>query len=617
MKKQTLIRNVPLTLVCGLILSASVFAQVRTWGRNSNVQIGDGTTIDRSSPTLTAPALVDIINIHGGEAHTLAVRANGTVLSWGYNFHGELGNGTTNTTGCYCNPTPGVVPSLTNVVAVSGGLNHSLALKSDGTVWAWGSNANGSLGDGTTTPRLTPVQVGVRVLDFNNIIAIDAGTFHNIALKSDGTVWVWGDNIFGQIGDGTSGVGDNRKSPVQVTALSNSILAVSAGRHHSMALTKTGGRIYAWGGNDRGQIGNGASDGFLSSPLLVPNIREVAQIQAGYQHSVALRTNGTVSVWGRNDYGQIGNGAVTSLGCMCIPTPRQNSTLNGITAIRAENSDHTLARKKNGSIWAWGLNFNGQIGNGTTNTAPPYAVLTPVQSSVGTGSVTFGTGGHHSLLSVPRIFTSVGTNIISRLDNGYVRFNNVTRAGDTTIAAIDPAIVGLPVPAGLTIAENEQAYNISTTATTAGSDILVCLNVSTEYDQSEFSKFRLLHGEGNALVDRTQSKNYQTREICAQVTSLSPFVFAKSLVSTAAQVSVSGRVLTERGTGLRNARVNLTDSAGNTRTTTTSAAGIYHFEEVGVGGTFTLQVTSKRYLFYPQVVNVTEEISGLDFRAQY
>lgn len=244
MKKRLIFTNVVFALVCSLILSTNVFAQVKTWGGNNNGQLGDGTTTNRPSPT-TLGSLTDIVDIHGGGGgfgggHTLAVRANGTVLAWGQNDFGQLGNGTINTTGCKCNPTPGAVSGLTNVIAVSGGANHSLALKSDGTVWAWGLNSNAQLGDGTTTNRLTPVQVRIGIGGsnyINDIIAIDAGGYHNLALKSDGTVWAWGDNNSGQIGDGTL---TDLATVVQITSLSNNILAVSAGTVHSMALSKTG-----------------------------------------------------------------------------------------------------------------------------------------------------------------------------------------------------------------------------------------------------------------------------------------------------------------------------------------------------------------------------------------
>jgi len=537
-------------------------------------------------------------------------------MAWGLNDFGQLGNGVTNTTGCKCVTTPGAVSGLTNVIAASAGANHSLALKDDGTVWAWGHNSDAQLGDGTSTNRSTPVRVGVGVTGFSDIIAIDAGGRHNLALKSDGTVWAWGDNNSGQIGNGTL---TDLVLVVQITSLSNNILAISAGTAHSMALSKTG-QVYVWGQNDAGQLGNGTSSGYAVTPTLNTNISGVAQIQAAGFHNVALKTDGTVWAWGVNFAGQIGNGTAASIsGCQCMPTPTQSS-ITGVIAIRSETGGHTLARKKDGTIWAWGHNSSGQIGNGTTNTGIQSGVLTPVQSSVGSGNVIFGTGLHHSLLSVPTIPTPAGTNVVIRLgDGGYIRFSRVAfDRATTTIAAIDPNSTGLSVPAGLTVAANHQAYNISSTYVgETGRSVFVCLNAANEFDETEFNKLRLLHGEGSRLVDRTVSRNYQKREICAGVTTLSPFVLAKENVTTAAQVSVSGKVLTAKNAGLRNAHVSLTDASGNTRSVMTGAAGVYRFDQVNAGETYVLQVTSKRYLFTPQAVNVTEEISNLDFRARF
>lgn len=601
MKKQIILTNTLLALLCSLILSTSVLAQVKTWGYNYYGQLGDGTTTNRLPTTIAS--LTDIVDIHGGRLHTLAIKSNSTVMAWGFNFHGQLGNGTIDNNACKCNPTPGAVLNLTNVVAVSAGESFSLALKSDGSVWEWGS--------GTGTASLTPEQVGANVTGFNNIIAIDAGEAHNLALKSDGTVWAWGSNASGELGDGTT-VG--RVSPRQVLALSSNILAVSAGGSYSVALTKTG-RVYVWGANSSGQLGNGATGADVLTPTLNSNITGVAQIQAGFAHIAALKTDGTVWAWGYNGNGQIGNGTATTTGCRCIPTPAQ-SAVTGVTAIRAENSSHTLARSITGSIRAWGYNEYGQIGDYTGSNQTIMGSPTPVQAPVGSGNVIFGTGGDHSLLSVPTIYAPNSQPFSFRFGDGSVFFTFVAVAGNTSVTAIDPNSTGLTVPAGFTIAENNQAYNISTTAVTSGG-IIVCLNVSNEFDQTEFNKLHLLHGEGATLVDRTIGRDYLRREICTQVTSLSPFVFARESVVTAAGVSVSGRVLKPKARGgVPRAIVMMTDQAGVSRTAKTNSQGYYKFEEVRAGETYIFNVYSSRYQYDSQVVTVTEDLDGLNFAPQ-
>jgi alpha-tubulin suppressor-like RCC1 family protein len=197
---------------------------VWTWGQNTNGQLGDGTKTNKSSP-IQVSGLTGIIAVEAEAYTSLALKSDGTVWGWGQNDKGQLGDGATKDSA-----TPVQVMGLIGVSAISAGVGHSLALKSDGTVWAWGQNTNGQLGDGTTQNRLTPVQVG----GINGMTAVCAGLTpgHSLALKSDGTVWAWGNNTDGQLGDGTK---TERHTPVQVAGLSG-ITAVVAARQYSLAL---------------------------------------------------------------------------------------------------------------------------------------------------------------------------------------------------------------------------------------------------------------------------------------------------------------------------------------------------------------------------------------------
>ena len=176
---------------------------------------------------------------------------------------------------------------------------------------------------------------------------------------------------------------------------------------------------------------------------------------------------------------------------------------------------------------------------------------------------------------------------------------------------------GLNVPSGLSILANSQGYNLETNATTSGL-IDVCIKVPTEYSQTRFARLKILHGEGANLVDRTTSLNYQTRTICAQVSSLSPFVIAETLAPTAASVTVSGKVLTANGSGIRNARVIITDSNGNSRQEITGSFGYYRFENINVGETYVVTVFSKRFSFSQssQIISVNEDLSEVNFIAE-
>jgi YD repeat-containing protein len=297
----------------------------------------------------------DVMQVAAGAYHTLILKENGTVWAWGNNEDGRLGDGTTTSRSA-----PVQVSGLTGATAIAVGAYHSLALKSDGTVWAWGYNASGQLGDGTTTNRSTPVQVS----GLTGVTAIAAGLYHSLALKPGGTVWGWGYNALGQLGDGTT---INRSTPVQVSGLT-SVTAIKGGYIHSLAL-KSDGTVWAWGYNNYGQLGDGTTTN-RSTPVQVSGLTGITVIAAAVYHNLALKPDGTVRAWGNNSFGQLGDGTTTTRS-----TPVQVSGLTGVTAI-AVGLYHNLALKPDGTVRAWGYNYYGQLGDGTTTNR-----ITPVQVS--------------------------------------------------------------------------------------------------------------------------------------------------------------------------------------------------------------------------------------------
>ncbi|HEX8702583.1 MAG TPA: RCC1 repeat-containing protein, partial [Myxococcaceae bacterium] len=177
---------------------------------------------------------------------------------------------------------------------------HSLALGNDGTVWAWGDNTSGQLGDGTTTPRLSPVQVP----GLGPAVAIASGQDHSLAVLQDGTVWAWGASSWGQLGDGTT---TPHPSPVRVSALTD-VVAVAAAGHHSVALRRDG-TVWGWGKNFHGQLGMGAtSQTAVSTPVQVAGLADVSAVAAGDSHTLAVSTGGAVRAWGASNWGQLGHG---------------------------------------------------------------------------------------------------------------------------------------------------------------------------------------------------------------------------------------------------------------------------------------------------------------------
>lgn len=294
-----------------------------------------------------------------GSYHTAA---DGQVYTWGSNYYGELGDGTTNDSA-----TPIAVHGMSNAQAVAAGNTLTLAVLSDGTVWAWGGYSGWpALGNGSTNASTSPVQVS----GLSNVIAVATARYfgvHSLALKSDGTVWAWGTNFYGQLGDGTN---TDRLTPVRVSGLAG-ITAIVATANGSLAL-KNDGTVWAWG-----QLAAGATNSSppisRNTPIQVTGLFNVTAIAAGTAHYVALKNDGTAWTWGTswdaNTYGQLGNGTTTNSNA-AIPV----SSLSGITQIGA-GGYHSLARKNDGTVWAWGRNSSGQLGDGTTtNRTTPVPV---------------------------------------------------------------------------------------------------------------------------------------------------------------------------------------------------------------------------------------------------
>lgn len=302
------------------------------------------------------PQALNIVEpkIAGGWGSTLMLKGDGSVWTWGYNSYGQLGNGTT--TGSNL---PGRALGLSNTMTVDAGRFHNMALKDDGTVWVWGYNLFGQLGNGTNTDSNIPVQAS----GLTGVVAIAGGKNHSMALKADKTVWVWGSNSYYQLGNGT---GTDSNLPEQVDGLSN-VIAISGGMHHSLAL-KADGNVWVWGDNSWGQLGDGTT---MPSyvPKQVNGLNNVVAIAGGERHTIALKADGSVWTWGFNLYGQLGNGSNAT-----SKVPVQVSGLSNIVAIAA-GSMHSLALKDDGSVWAWGQNGYGELGVGNyDNTNTPVAV---------------------------------------------------------------------------------------------------------------------------------------------------------------------------------------------------------------------------------------------------
>jgi len=346
--------------------------------------------------------------IAAGDIHSLALKSNGTVWAWGSNSNGQLGNNSTTDSN-----TPVQVSGLTGVTAIAAGGAHSLALKSDGTVWTWGLNYWGQLGNGGTTDCHTPVKVSDQT-GLTGVTAIAAGSGHSVALKSDGTVWAWGENGSGQLGNGGTA---NSSTPVKVPGLTG-VIAISAGNRHSLAL-KSNGEVWAWGCNDYGELGNGGTTS-SSTPVKVSDqtgLTGVTAIAAGTENSIALKNDGTVWAWGEYYSGQ-------DDGATILVAPMKVSVLTDVTAISAGGS-HPTALKSDGTVWAWGWNGFGLLGDGSNEEVRSAPVKVSDQTGL-TDAIAISAGGNHSLaLKSDGTVWGWGADLNGQLDWDGILYNNI------------------------------------------------------------------------------------------------------------------------------------------------------------------------------------------------
>jgi alpha-tubulin suppressor-like RCC1 family protein len=295
---------------------------VAAWGDDTFGQLGNGIASSNgdSEVPIAVTGLAGVAAVAAGEEHSLALLSNGTVLAWGDNHEGQLGNGTTRTSAV---PVP--VTGLTRVTAIAAGSLFSLALLSDGTVMAWGDNRDGQLGNGTLTNSSVPVPV----TGLTGVTEIAAGTRHALAVLSNGTAVAWGQNESGQLGAGIKA--SIKTTPVAVRKLTG-VVSIAAGEEHSLALLSDGS-VKVWGGNGEFQLArsNGFPGGIAQStvPIGVPGVGKATAIAAGGSFSLAVVAGGRVKAWGDDAFGQLGNGTVTG------PAPVTVPGLSGITRVAA------------------------------------------------------------------------------------------------------------------------------------------------------------------------------------------------------------------------------------------------------------------------------------------
>jgi hypothetical protein len=346
------------------------YGNLWTWGQNSSGQLGNGSTLvatsGQSSPGTVAGNSTTWLQVSCGYSHTAAIKTDGTLWTWGYNSSGRLGDGTINR-----RSSPGTVAGGgTTWASVGCGYGHTAAIKTDGTLWTWGRDGYGQLGDGTITDRSSPGTTAGGGLTWRQV---SAGYGHTAAIKTDGTLWTSGYNSNGQLGNGTV---TGTSSFATVAGGGTTWAQVSCANAHTAAI-KTDGTLWTWGYNQNGQLGTGTTgdNTSRSSPGTTAGGGTTWQsVAAGSNLIAAIKTDGTLWTWGRNNYGQLGTNDTTDRSSP--GTVAGGGTTWKQVASGGNASGPIAAIKTDGTLWTCGYNLSGQLGNGTTTGVSSFITVT-------------------------------------------------------------------------------------------------------------------------------------------------------------------------------------------------------------------------------------------------
>jgi len=391
-----------------------------TWGRGTFAQLGDNTLISRSTPVTTFAGGTNWKQVAGGDNHTAAIKTDGTLWTWGSNSSGQLGRNpdtslrltpvTTFAGGTNWADTATGEPE--ELYTLTGGYSHTAAIKTDGTLWTWGRNTDGQLGDNTTVDRSTPVTTFAGGTNWKQV---SSGGNHTAAIKTDGTLWTWGSNNNGRLGDNTA---INRYTPVTTFAGGTNWKQVACGDGYIAAI-KTDGTLWTWGTNSSGELGNNTAINRSTPVTTFAGGTNWKQVVGGDRYTAAIKTDGTLWTWGIGTSGQLGNNTATNKS-----TPV--TTFAGGTNWKqvACGDGHTTAIKTDGTLWTWGDNGDGQLGDNTT-----VDRSTPVTTFAGgtNWKQVFGGGSHTAALNddgTNKILYLWGSNSSGQLGTNWISQDN-------------------------------------------------------------------------------------------------------------------------------------------------------------------------------------------------
>lgn len=330
------------------------------WGLNSHGQVGDGSNTNRAVAVREQSVAVDWVEVSTGDMHACALKGDGSLWCWGSSFSGQLGNTTTGAD-AHSNMPDRVTSQSSNWTQVTAGGYHTCAIRTDGSLWCWGNNLRGQLGQGnqgSDTNRALPSRVGAD----NDWMSVSAGGWHTCALKTDQSLWCWGSNFYGELGDGTSGSAADRLVPTRETTNGTNWALVSAGSHFTCALSATGER-FCWGLNVDGQLGNGTATNAVAPARADTDGTLWKAVASGGSHSCGVRSDDEVKCWGRNSRGQVGAGQA---GFQPRYSPAQVAAAASWSRV-AVGDRHACGLDFNGRLHCWGRNDQGQMGIGAAS----------------------------------------------------------------------------------------------------------------------------------------------------------------------------------------------------------------------------------------------------------
>jgi alpha-tubulin suppressor-like RCC1 family protein len=350
--------------------------QLWLWGAGGSGLLGNNATTNQSSPVQTVSSGTNWRSVSVGNFHTGAIKTNGELWTWGLGTNGRLG---TDSVTSQSSPVQ-TISGGTNWKTVSAGNAHTAAIKTNGELWSWGNGACGRLGNNAITNHSSPVQT---ISGGTNWKTVSAGNAHTAAIKTNGELWTWGYGAFGQLGNNAT---TNRSSPVQTVSGDMSWRSVSAGRFHTAAI-KTDGSLWLWGSGSAGKLGNN-SDINQSSPVQTVSAGNTWRtVSAGNAHTAAIKTNGELWLWGEGSFSQLGTNATTS---RSSPVQTVSGGTNWRTA--SVGNYQTAGIKTDGSLWMWGRGGYGILGtNATTYQSSPVQTV-----AGGTNWRTASSGGYHT-----------------------------------------------------------------------------------------------------------------------------------------------------------------------------------------------------------------------------